>query len=184
EKTSKMFITGPKVIETVTGEKISAEDLGGARVHNTKSGNAHLSAETDEEPLDMVRKVLSYLPGNSDEMPPIATYEPKEDDDYNADLLEIVPYDTTRQYDIKKVVNEVVDDVIFFELHNDIAINMLVAFARIKGHPVGLVCNQPTYSAGGIAIDPSDNAARFIRFCDSFSVPISTFDDVTGFFPV
>ena len=183
EKTSKMFITGPKVIETVTGEKISAEDLGGARVHNTKSGNAHLSAETEEESLDMVRKVLSYLPGNNDEMPPIATYEPKEDDDYNADLLEIVPYDTTRPYDIKKVVNEVVDEDSFFELHKDFAKNMVVGFARIKGQPVGLVCNQPKYMAGGIDIDSSDKAARFIRFCDSFNVPIITFEDVTGFFP-
>ena len=183
EKTSKMFITGPKVIETVTGEQISAEDLGGAQVHNTKSGNAHMSAKTEEEALDMVRTVLSYLPDNNEKMPPVATYEPKEDDDYNSDLIEIVPYDTTRPYDIKKVVNEVVDDESFFEIHKDFAKNIVVGFARVKGQPVGLVCNQPKYMAGGIDIDSSDKAARFIRFCDSFNVPIITFEDVTGFFP-
>src|SRR5690625_19940 len=183
EKTSKMFITGPKVIETVTGEKISAEDLGGAQVHNTKSGNAHMSAATEEEALDMVKQVLSYLPNNSEEMPPLVAYEPKEEDDYNSELLEIVPYDTTRPYDIKKVVNEVVDDDSFFEIHKDFAKNIVVGFARIKGQPVGLVCNQPRYMAGGIDIDSSDKAARFIRFCDSFNVPIITFEDVTGFFP-
>lgn len=183
ETTSKMFITGPKVIETVTGEKISAEDLGGAHVHNTKSGNAHLSAKTEEDALDMVKSVLSYLPSNNEEMPPVVTYEPKEEDDYNADLLEIVPYDTTRPYDIKNVVNEVVDDNSFFEIHKDFAKNIVVGFARIKGQPIGLVCNQPKYMAGGIDIDSSDKAARFIRFCDSFNVPIITFEDVTGFFP-
>src|SRR5690625_69761 len=183
EKTSKMFITGPKVIETVTGEKISSEDLGGAKVHNTKSGNAHMSAATEEKALDMVKQVLSYLPNNSEEMPPIVDYELKENDDYNSELLEIVPYDTTRPYDIKKVVNEVVDDDSFFEIHKDFAKNIVVGFARIKGQPVGLVCNQPRYMAGGIDIDSSDKAARFIRFCDSFNVPIITFEDVTGFFP-
>lgn len=183
EKTSKMFITGPKVIETVTGENISSEDLGGAHVHNTKSGNAHLSAKTEEEALDMVRTVLSFLPNNNEGKPPVIAYEPTENDGYNAELIDIVPYDTTRPYDIKKVVNEVVDEESFFEIHKDFAKNMVVGFARIKGQPVGLVCNQPKYMAGGIDIDSSDKAARFIRFCDSFNVPIITFEDVTGFFP-
>ena len=182
EKTSKMFITGPKVIETVTGEKISAEDLGGAHVHNTKSGNAHLSAKTEDEALDMVKEILSYLPSNNEEKPPLVDYE-KEDDHYRSELLEIVPYDTTRPYDIKKVINEIVDEGSFFELHKEFAKNIVVGFARIKGQPVGLVCNQPRYMAGGIDIDSSDKAARFIRFCDSFNVPIITFEDVTGFFP-
>lgn len=183
EKTAKMFITGPKVIETVTGENISAEDLGGAKVHNSKSGNAHLSAATEEEALNMVRDVLSYLPDNNDQKPPIANYEPKEDDDFNGDLLELVPYDTTRPYDIKNVVNAIVDEDSFFEIHKEFAKNIVVGFARIKGQPIGLVCNQPKNMAGGIDIDSSDKAARFIRFCDSFNVPIITFEDVTGFFP-
>src|SRR5690625_1026799 len=182
EKTSKMFITGPKVIETVTGEKISAEDLGGAHVHNTKSGNAHLSAKTEDEALDMVKEILSYLPSNNEEKPPLVDYE-KEDDHYRSDLIDIVPYDTTRPYDIKNVINEIADDGSFFELHKDFAKNIVVGFARINGQPVGLVCNQPRYMAGGIDIDSSDKAARFIRFCDSFNVPIITFEDVTGFFP-
>jgi len=183
EKTAKMFITGPKVIETVTGENISGEDQGGAKVHNSKSGNAHLSAATEEEALIMVRDVLSYLPDNNDQKPPIANYEPKEDDDFNGDLLELVPYDTTRPYDIKNVVNAIVDEDSFFEIHKEFAKNIVVGFARIKGQPIGLVCNQPKNMAGGIDIDSSDKAARFIRFCDSFNVPIITFEDVTGFFP-
>ncbi|HLR41779.1 MAG TPA: acyl-CoA carboxylase subunit beta [Pseudogracilibacillus sp.] len=182
EKTSKMFITGPKVIETVTGEKISAEDLGGAHVHNTKSGNAHLSAKTEEEALDQVKQILSYLPNNSEEKPPIFEYK-AEDDNYRDELLEIVPYDTTRPYDIKKVVNDIVDEDSFFEIHKDFAKNIVVGFARINGQSVGLVCNQPRYMAGGIDINSSDKAARFIRFCDSFNVPLITFEDVTGFFP-
>lgn len=182
EKTSKMFITGPKVIETVTGEKISSEDLGGAHVHNTKSGNAHLSAKTENEALDMVKDILAYLPNSNEEKPPMAAYN-EEDDHYRSELTEIVPYDTTRPYDIKKVVNEVVDKESFFELHKDFAKNIVVGFARIKGQSVGLVCNQPRYMAGGIDIDSSDKAARFIRFCDSFNVPVITFEDVTGFFP-
>lgn len=182
EKTSKMFITGPKVIETVTGEKISAEDLGGAHVHNTKSGNAHLNAKTEDEALDMVKSILSYLPDNNENKPPLAEYN-SNDEHYRGDLTEIVPYDTTRPYDIKKVINEIVDPDSFFELHKDFAKNIVVGFARLKGQPVGLVCNQPRYMAGGIDIDSSDKAARFIRFCDSFNVPIITFEDVTGFFP-
>src|SRR5690625_2285679 len=182
EKTSKMFITGPKVIETVTGEKITAEDLGGAKVHNTKSGNAHFSAKTEDEALDIVKKLLTYLPGSNKEKPPIVEYN-QEDDHYRSELAEIVPYDTTRPYDIKSVINEIVDEDSFFELHKDFAKNIVVGFARIKGQSVGLVCNQPRYMAGGLDIDSSDTAARFIRFCDSVHVPIITFEDVTGFFP-
>src|SRR5690625_124413 len=182
EKTSKMFITGPKVIETVTGEKISAEYLGGAHVHNTKSGNTHLSAQTEDDALDMVKTLLTYLPNSNEEKPPIFKFD-NEDDHYRSELTEIVPYDTTRPYDIKNVVNEIVDPDSFFELHKDFAKNIVVGFARINGQSVGLVCNQPRYMAGGIDIDSSDKAARFIRFCDSFNVPIITFEDVTGFFP-
>src|SRR5690625_1533838 len=182
EKTAKMFITGPKVIEAVTGESISAEDLGGAHVHNTKSGNAHLSAKTEEQALQMVKQLLSYLPDNYEQKPPHVTYE-KEDDHYRSELIDIVPYDTTRPYDMKNVIEQIVDEDSFFELHEQFAKNVIVGFARINGHTIGLVCNQPRYMAGGIDIDSSDKAARFIRFCDSFNVPIITFEDVTGFFP-
>lgn len=182
EETSKMFITGPKVIETVTGEKISAEGLGGAKVHNSKSGNAHLSAKDESEALNMVRDILGYLPSNNTELPPSIAYE-EDNDNYRSELTEIVPYDGTKPYDVKKVINEIVDKDSFFEIHKDFARNIVVGFARIDGHSVGLVCNQPKYMAGGIDIDSSDKAARFIRFCDSFNVPIITFEDVTGFFP-
>lgn len=182
EKTSQMFITGPKVIETVTGEKISAEGLGGAKVHNTVSGNAHFRAETEEEALQYVRTLLSYLPQNNEEKPPRFTV--KEDEfDYRPDLAEIIPFDAVRPYDVRKVIEQVADDGSFMEVHQDFAKNIVVGFARVKGESVGLVCNQPKFMAGGLDIDSSDKAARFIRFCDAFNIPIITFEDVTGFFP-
>ncbi|MED4453580.1 acyl-CoA carboxylase subunit beta [Metabacillus fastidiosus] len=181
EKTSQMFITGPKVIETVTGEKISSEDLGGAAVHNKISGNAHFSSETEEEVLSQVRKLLSYLPQNNEEKPPCLIHD--NNDDYRADLTELIPFDTVRPYDVRIVITEIVDKDSFFEVQEDFAKNIVIGFARIKGEVVGLVCNQPKYMAGGLDIDSSDKAARFIRFCDSFQIPIITFEDVTGFFP-
>ncbi|WP_099360642.1 acyl-CoA carboxylase subunit beta [Fredinandcohnia onubensis] len=181
EKTSQMFITGPKVIETVTGEKISSEDLGGANVHNSISGNAHFSGETEEEVLQQVRALVSYLPQNNEEKAPILPVE--ESDDYRPDLTEIIPFDAVRPYDVRKVINQVVDADTFMEVHKDFAKNIVVGFARVKGEVVGLVCNQPKYMAGGLDIDSSDKASRFIRFCDSFNIPLITFEDVTGFFP-
>jgi propionyl-CoA carboxylase beta chain len=181
EKTSQMFITGPKVIETVTGEKISAEDLGGARVHNTISGNAHFSGKSEEEVLMQVRKLLSYLPQNNREKPPAVAAA--NDDDYRPDLADVVPFDAVRPYDVRKVIEQVVDADSFMEVQQDFAKNIVIGFARIKGEVVGLVCNQPKFMAGGLDIDSSDKAARFIRFCDSFNIPIITFEDVTGFFP-
>jgi len=181
EKTSQMFITGPKVIETVTGEKISAEDLGGANVHNSISGNAHFSGKTEEEVLQQVRALLNYLPQNNEEKAPILPVEPSED--YRPDLTEIIPFDSVRPYDVRKVIEQVVDKDSFMEVHKQFAKNIVVGFARVKGEVVGLVCNQPKYMAGGLDIDSSDKAARFIRFCDSFNIPLITFEDVTGFFP-
>ncbi|MEH7388613.1 acyl-CoA carboxylase subunit beta [Bacillus sp. JJ1521] len=181
EKTSQMFITGPKVIETVTGEKISSEDLGGASVHNSISGNAHFSGKTEEEVLQQVRALVSYLPQNNEEK---ATILPiKEDDDYRPDLTDSIPFNAVRPYDVRKVIEQVVDEKSFMEVHKDFAKNIVVGFARIKGEVVGLVCNQPKYMAGGLDIDSSDKASRFIRFCDSFNIPLITFEDVTGFFP-
>ncbi|MGM7701868.1 acyl-CoA carboxylase subunit beta [Pseudalkalibacillus sp. Hm43] len=181
EQTSQMFITGPKVIETVTGEKISAEDLGGAKVHSSKSGNAHFTAPTEEEVLANVRRLLDYLPQNSEEKP-----EPKQVDDesdYRDNLADIVPFESIRPYDVRNVIVEVVDDGSFMEVHKDFAKNIVVGFGRINGESVGLICNQPKVMAGGLDIDSSDKVARFIRFCDSFNIPLITFEDVTGFFP-
>ncbi|PQD96587.1 methylmalonyl-CoA carboxyltransferase [Pradoshia eiseniae] len=181
DKTSQMFITGPKVIETVTGEKISSEDLGGAKVHNTISGNAHFEGETEEETLKMVRRLVSYLPLNNDQLPPRKEWDDKNDD--RPDLCDIVPYDGVRPYDVRKVVVEVVDEGSFMEVQAGFAKNIVVGLARLRGETIGLVCNQPKNMAGGLDINSSDKAARFIRFCDSFNIPIVTFEDVSGFFP-
>ena len=181
EETSQMFITGPKVIETVTGEKISSEDLGGAKVHNSISGNAHFSGKSEEEVLAQVRKLLSYLPQNNEQKPDRISCE--EGDDYRADLADAIPFDAVRPYDVRIVINQVVDEGSFMEVQKDFAKNIVVGLARIKGEVVGLVCNQPKVMAGGLDIDSSDKAARFIRFCDSFNIPLITFEDVTGFFP-
>ncbi|WP_249871936.1 acyl-CoA carboxylase subunit beta [Oceanobacillus saliphilus] len=186
EKTSQMFITGPKVIETVTGEKISAEDLGGAHIHNSKSGNAHFQSESEEEALDIVRQLIGYLPANHKEKPEKLPYSPDShanQSELRPDLTELIPLDALRPYDVKKVIDQVVDPDSFLEIHSKFAKNIVIGFARIKGETVGFVCNQPKYLAGGLDIDSSDKAARFIRLCDSFNVPIITFEDVTGFFP-
>ena len=181
DETSQMFITGPKVIETVTGEKISPEDLGGAKVHNSVSGNAHFHGSTEEAVLAGVRQLLRYLPQNNEEKPPVNTYE--NDWDYRPDLTDIVPFDAVRPYDVRKVIEQVVDEDSFMEVQKDFAKNIVIGYARVKGEVIGLVCNQPKFMAGGLDIDSSDKAARFIRFCDSFNIPIITFEDVTGFFP-
>jgi propionyl-CoA carboxylase beta chain len=176
-----MFITGPKVIETVTGESISSENLGGAAVHNEISGNAHFRGSTEQEVLEQVRTLLSYLPQSSQEQPPLASKE--ECDHYRPDLLDVVPFDAVRPYDVRQVIHQVVDEHSFFEVQKDFARNIVIGFARIDGKVVGLVCNQPKVMAGSLDINSSDKAARFIRFCDSFNIPLITFEDVTGFFP-
>ncbi|MGM0852998.1 MAG: acyl-CoA carboxylase subunit beta [Bacillota bacterium] len=181
DDTSQMFITGPKVIETVTGEKISSEDLGGAKVHNSISGNAHFRGKTEEEVLLEVRRLLAYLPQNNEEKPP--RLEVDEEDDYRGNLTDLIPFDAIRPYDVRTVINEIVDKDSFMEVQKEFAKNIVVGLARIKGEVVGLVCNQPKFMAGGLDIDSSDKAARFIRFCDSFNIPLITFEDVTGFFP-
>lgn len=181
DKTSQMFITGPKVIETVTGEKISSEDLGGSKVHTAISGNAHFRGASEEEVLTMVRRLISYLPQNNQEMPPRLAVD--ELDDYRPDLADVVPYEAIRPYDVRRVVEQVVDTDSFMEVQPEFARNIVIGLARIKGETVGLICNQPKVMAGGLDIDSSDKAARFIRFCDSFNIPLITFEDVTGFFP-
>ncbi|MBO2535077.1 acyl-CoA carboxylase subunit beta [Rummeliibacillus suwonensis] len=185
DKTSQMFITGPKVIETVTGEKITAEGLGGAKVHNSVSGNAHFRAADEETAIEQIKQLLSYLPQNNTEKAPIIEIEndSEEDDDYRSELLDLVPVDQTKAYDVRKVIEHVVDADSFMEVQKDFAKNIVVGFARINGESVGLVCNQPKVLAGGLDINSSDKLARFVRTCDSFNIPIITFEDVSGFFP-
>ncbi len=181
ENTSQMFITGPKVIETVTGEKISAEDLGGARVHSSISGNAHFSYSSEADALNEVRRLLSFLPQNNMEDPP-RTYM-KPDDGWVEELLEAVPIEGTKVYDVLKVIKLIVDSGDFMEVQPHFAKNIVVGYGRIDGQPVGIIANQPKVMAGGLDIDSSDKLARFIRFSDSFNIPLITFVDVTGFFP-
>lgn len=181
EKTSQMFITGPKVIETVTGEKITSEDLGGARVHSSVSGCAHFTAESEPEILNDVRKLVSYLPQNNNEKPPVEEVE--KDDGWSDEFVDLVPIEGTKVYDVCKVIEQVVDHGEFMQVQPNFAKNIVVGFGRIDGHSVGMIANQPKVMAGGLDINSSDKVSRFIRFCDSFNIPLITFEDVTGFFP-
>ncbi len=181
EETSQMFITGPKVIETVTGEAISSEELGGAHIHNAISGNAHLMAPSEEEALDQVKHLLTYVPNNYEQQPLREEYEKDTND--RPDIIDIVPFESTKAYDVKDVIRELVDEGSFFEIHRDFAKNIVVGFARVEGQSIGIIANQPKYLAGSLDINSSDKAARFIRFCDAFRIPLLTLEDVTGFFP-
>ncbi len=181
DKKSYMFITGPQVIKAVTGEDVDFESLGGAFIHNTKSGNAHFIAADDENAMLLVRKLISYIPQNNMEEPPIV------EGDYDLSMPEsvydIVPTDPKRGYNVKDVINLVVDEGTFFEVHEHFGKSMVIGFARISGRTVGIVANQPAYLAGSMDIDSSDKAARFIRFLDAFNIPIVTFVDTPGFLP-
>ncbi|ADD09171.1 acyl-CoA carboxylase subunit beta [Candidatus Aciduliprofundum boonei] len=182
DKTSYMFITGPQVIKAVTGEDVDFESLGGARVHNEKSGNAHIFAKNEEEALHLVRALLSYLPSNNMEDPPfIDTGDPPDRMDYKLD--KIIPKDPKKSYDVKDIINIIVDRGTFFEIHPLYAQNIVVGFARMGGKVVGIVANQPKFYAGVLDINASDKAARFVRFCDAFNIPIVTLVDVPGYMP-
>ncbi|UOE93249.1 acyl-CoA carboxylase subunit beta [Alkalihalobacillus sp. LMS39] len=184
EKTSQMFITGPKVIESVTGAKINSEDLGGASVHSSVSGNAHFTASSEEEVLVEVRRLIRYLPSNNEEKPPVQ--QPKKEvplDERIQELIDIVPVDGTKVYDVRKVITKIVDDGDFMEVQAAFAKNIVVGFARINGDTVGMIANNPKMMAGGLDINSSDKCARFIRFCDCFNIPLITFEDVSGFIP-
>ncbi len=181
-KSSFMFITGPRVVKAAIGEEIDEMRLGGADVHAYKSGMAHLIAEDDREAILLTRKLLSYLPGNNMEDPPrVEGGDDPERRDYELDS--IVPEDPNKPYDMYGVVERVVDVDTFFELHRFWARNAIVGFARLNGYVVGIVANQPAYLAGVLDIDASDKIARFVRFCDSFNVPVITFVDVPGYLP-
>lgn len=182
EKTSHMFITGPNVIKTVTGEDVSFEDLGGAVTHNSTSGVAHFSASNEEECIEEARALLSFLPPNNMEDPPRS--EPTDDPSRTSDLLQtIVPDGPDAPYDMHEVIGEVVDNRDFLEVHRSYAENIVVGFARLHGYPVGIVANQPLHLAGTLDIDSSRKGARFVRFCDAFNIPLITFVDVPGFLP-
>jgi len=180
--TSYMFITGPDVIKATTHEEITKEELGGAMAHNITSGVAHFAAENDEECLLMIRELMSFLPNNNLEDPPL---KETNDDPYreDEDLNYVVPEDPNKPYDMKEIIKKVVDDHYFFEVHSHYAQNIVVGFARFNGRVVGIVANQPMVLAGCLDIKASIKGARFVRFCDAFNIPIVTFEDVPGFLP-
>ncbi len=182
DKTSYMFVTGPKVTKTVTGEVISTEELGGARVHASKSGVAHFVSGDEEEGLLLIRKIISYLPQNNLE-DPVITECSDPADRMDDELNEIIPDNPNIPYDVKDVIFSVVDDAEFLEVHRDFARNIVVGFAKFNGIPVGIVANQPNYLAGVLDIDASRKAARFVRLCDCFNLPVVTLVDVPGFLP-
>ncbi|MTV25976.1 acyl-CoA carboxylase subunit beta [Nitriliruptoraceae bacterium ZYF776] len=180
--TSHMFITGPNVIKTVTGEDVTMEQLGGAMSHASKSGVAHFAADDEESCLEDVKYLLSFLPSNNLEMPPVT----ETDDDPDRSVPELdtfMPDSPNVPYDVRDLVRLVVDDEEFLEVHQHYAENIVVGLARLDGHPVGVVGNQPSYFAGVLDIDGSEKAARFVRFCDAFNIPVVTFVDVPGFLP-
>ncbi len=187
DQSSHMFITGPDVIRTVTGEVVTMEELGGARTHNSRSGNAHYMASDEDDAIEYVRDLLSFLPANNLETPPVAepaddpaATEPREED---TALDTLVPDSANQPYDMHAVIEAVVDEGHFLESQPLFAPNILCGFARVDGHPVGIVANQPMQLAGTLDIDASEKAARFVRTCDAFNVPVLTFVDVPGFLP-
>ncbi|NPV04239.1 MAG: methylmalonyl-CoA carboxyltransferase [Syntrophaceae bacterium] len=179
---AQMFITGPQVVKAVMGEEVTAMELGGAMTHNTKSGVAHFVAESDEDCIDQIKKLLSYLPLNNREKPPVvACTDPV--DRMEEKLNTIVPEASNRPYDMKRVIKMVVDNGEIYESQALYAMNMITCFARMNGQPVGIIANQPAVLAGCLDINSSDKASRFIRFCDCFNLPILTFVDVPGYLP-
>jgi len=180
--TSNMFVTGPDVVKAVTHETVTFEELGGAAVHAEKSGVCHVAAESEADTLYLIRKLLSYLPQNNMEDPP---FIPNGDDSLRTDELlnSIIPDDPGKPYDVKEVIRRVVDSGQFYEIHETFAQNIVVGFARLGGHSVGIVANQPQVLAGVLDIDASEKAARFVRFCDAFNIPVITLVDVPGFMP-
>lgn len=181
EKTSYMFVTGPNVVKTVTHEEVSAEELGGASTHSTKSGVAHFTAANEAVAINDVKKLLSYLPQNCEEDPPVVPFEMGEES--RPDLDTIIPENPNQPYDIREVMNAVIDPDSSMEVHADHATNMVIGFARLGGKVIGCVANQPTTLAGVLDIEASVKAARFIRFCDAFNIPLLVIVDVPGFLP-
>ena len=182
KNTSYMFITGPEVIKSVTGEEITFEELGGAMTHNEKSGVAHFATENDEDCIDRIKALLSYLPANNMEDPPLA--DTGDDPRRPAPELDrIIPDNPNQSYDMKAVISAIVDNGTYFEPHEFFAPNIIVCFARLNGRTVGIIANQPQVMAGCLDINASDKATRFIRFCDAFNIPMLTIADVPGYLP-
>ncbi|MEQ8882443.1 MAG: acyl-CoA carboxylase subunit beta [Cyclobacteriaceae bacterium] len=182
EKSSYMFVTGPNVVKTVTQESVTSEELGGASTHATKSGVTHFSSKNEAECIYGIRKLLSYIPSNCEDDPPYLPYEEKEDES-RCSLDDILPDNPNQPYDIKDVINEVIDNDSFFEVHEQYAENIVVGFARLGGRSIGIVANQPMVLAGVLDNHASKKGARFIRFCDCFNIPLLVFVDVPGFLP-
>ena len=181
EQSSYMFVTGPNVVKTVTNEEVTAEELGGASAHSTKSGVTHLTAANDLIALDKIKQLLSYIPQNNRELAP--SYDYTLQDELRPALDHIVPEDSGKPYDMKKVIEHIVDEDSFFEIHKDYADNIIVGFARLAGKSIGIVANQPMSLAGVLDVESSKKGARFVRFCDAFNIPILTLEDVPGFLP-
>jgi acetyl-CoA carboxylase carboxyltransferase component len=182
EGVSYMFITGPEVVRVTTGERVTFEELGGAEVHNLKSGVAHFLADSEQEALDGVRRLLSYLPANNREQPPAVT-STDDPDRHDATLQSLVPQNPQQPYDIKAAITGVLDLASFLEVQEHWAQNLVVGFGRLDGQVVGVVGNQPRILAGALDINASVKGARFVRFCDAFNIPLVTFVDVPGFLP-
>ena len=180
--TSYMFITGPDVIKTVTHEDVTKDELGGAMTHNAKSGVAHFAADSDEHALRLTRELLSFMPSNNLDDPPFVTTDDPHDRADEA-LNTVVPESANQPYDIRDIMHSVVDNGYFFEVQEHYAANIVIGFARLGGYSVGVVANQPAFLAGVLDIDASVKAARFVRFCDCFNIPLITFEDVPGFLP-
>jgi propionyl-CoA carboxylase beta chain len=176
-----MFVTGPNVVKTVTHEEVTAEELGGASTHATKSGVTHFTFPNEIALIEGLKKLLSYIPQNCDEEPPALDYE--MGDETRMGLKNIVPDNPNQPYDIKEVISEIVDSDSFHEVHRDFAENIVVGFARLAGKSIGIVANQPSYLAGVLDIQASTKGARFVRFCDAFNIPLLVLEDVPGFLP-
>lgn len=185
DKTSQMFITGPEVIKTVTGEDVTMEELGGGRTHSTKSGNSHYLAADETDALEYVRDLLTYLPQNNLEDPPV--YDEDEVDltitDHDRFLDTLIPDSANQPYDVREIIRTVLDNDEFLEVSELFAGNIITGYGRIEGRSIGIVANQPMVLAGCLDIDASEKAARFVRTCDAFNIPILTFVDVPGFLP-
>jgi propionyl-CoA carboxylase beta chain len=181
ENTSYMFVTGPNVVKTVTHEVVTSEELGGASTHSTKSGVTHFSCDNEVTCINDIKKLLSYIPQNCEDQPPFLPYEPSNE--VRASLDTIIPENPNQPYDVKEVIDTITDSDSFFEVHKNFAENIVVGFARLGGRSIGIVANQPAVMAGVLDIQASQKAARFVRFCDCFNVPLLVLEDVPGFMP-
>ncbi len=181
EHTSYMFVTGPNVVKTVTHENVTSEDLGGAHTHATKSGVSHFSASNDVEAINQIKKLLSYIPQNCEEQALDLPYE--AGNELRPKLNGVIPENPNQPYDIREIICDVIDSKSFFEVHKDYAENIVVGFARLAGKSIGIVANQPAFLAGVLDINSSKKAARFVRFCDAFNIPLLVLEDVPGFLP-